>query len=83
MKKPKLISLWINPNNSSTLNTCEIEFNGITMKIELNKEQVSLITNLIYTHIGDTIMKAFSEKINPTLASDEEGFTGNPFILSK
>ena len=57
MKKPKLISLWINPNNSSTLNTCEIDFNGIIMKIELNQEERNKITDLIYLHLGDVIMK--------------------------
>ena len=83
MKKPKLISLWINPNKSSTLNTCEIDFNGIIMKIELNQEERNKITDLIYLHLGDVIMKSFAEKINPTLASDGEGFSSNPFILSK
>ena len=83
MKKPKLISLWINPNNSSTLNTCEIDFNGIIMKIELNQEERNKITDLIYLHLGDVIMKSFAEKINPTLPSDGKGFSGNPFILSK
>jgi hypothetical protein len=53
------------------------------MQIQFSPQQVDLITDLIYTQLGDVIMKSFAEKISCAEPTESKGFSSNPFLLSK